>query len=102
MAVDLSRLELITRGNKNLKEELLRLFAETCDRFLKNLQSGKTQEDFDNALHELKGAAGNLGFSELSELCSKAENDAKWFAEKGELSEKVKLLVSEISVKFTI
>lgn len=101
MVVDLSRLELITRGNKNLKEELLRLFLKTANFCVESLESVTTIDNFESIIHQLKGAAGNMGFGELCELCAEAENNGEWFARRKEFTQKIKSFVSMVEEKIS-
>ncbi|MFA8386017.1 MAG: Hpt domain-containing protein [Pelagibaca sp.] len=59
-------------------------FAEVAELFLMEVEdtlsrlnrAGNTARDMQDLMHFLKGSALNLGFSDLSDMCSKAESAA--------------------------
>jgi HPt (histidine-containing phosphotransfer) domain-containing protein len=60
--------------------ELLELFVDTSASDLERLRTAITLGDLDQATkaaHSLKGAAGNLGLTELFETAKKVEMDAR-------------------------
>jgi HPt (histidine-containing phosphotransfer) domain-containing protein len=60
--------------------ELLELFVDHSASDLERLRTAITQGDLDQATkaaHSLKGAAGNLGLTELFETAKKVEMDAR-------------------------
>ena len=56
--INKSRMLEITGGDKELEKELLTLFLETANSTLMRLQAG---ENWQRTVHELKGAAANIG-----------------------------------------
>lgn len=60
--INKSRMIEITGGDKELEKELLTLFLETANSTLMRLQAG---ENWQRTVHELKGAAANIGMDTL-------------------------------------
>jgi HPt (histidine-containing phosphotransfer) domain-containing protein len=76
LKVNTSRIDEIVGEDKSLKKTLMQLFLETCNRVVMKLETSLFTDDsklWKDASHELKGAALNLGFEELSSLCLKME-----------------------------
>lgn len=87
-SIDRERLDSITGGDPALREELLTLFFSTVDRCLRALekeQNAVQDEAWRAAVHELKGAGGNLGCWEVQDLCGRAEESR---ADSGEARQK--------------
>jgi HPt (histidine-containing phosphotransfer) domain-containing protein len=60
--------------------ELAELFLDTCAGDLEKLDAAVTEvnaEEAAKAAHSMKGAAGNLGFVELSDLAKAIEHNAR-------------------------
>ncbi len=60
--------------------ELVELFVETCASDLNKLESGLQQENVQEvvqAAHSIKGASGNLGFIEISEIANGVERNGR-------------------------
>ena len=60
--------------------ELAELFLDTCVGDLAKLDAAVTDVDAEEvakAAHSMKGAAGNLGFVELSDIAKTIENNAR-------------------------
>lgn len=68
---DKARLEEITGGDVELERTLLSLFAATAESVLARLQAG---EDWATTVHELKGAAANLGAEALHQKCAELQH----------------------------
>lgn len=72
--LDIKRLRDITAGNQEIEQELFRLFDQTANRCLGNLEKSISDvEAWKQAAHELKGAAANMGALKLLEISKKAE-----------------------------
>ncbi len=72
--LDVKRLRDITAGNKDTEQELFRLFDQTTNRCLVNLEKSMNDgEAWKRAAHEFKGAAANMGALKLLEISKKAE-----------------------------
>lgn len=56
--------------------EVIELFLEETDEVAKSICSGIDPQDFESALHFLKGSALNLGFKDLATLCQIGEKAA--------------------------
>ncbi len=67
--VDFSRLDAIAGDNAALRGELLRLFMETVHRCV---VPPRNEAAWDSAMHELCGAANNLGFTRVGDVCHQA------------------------------
>lgn len=74
-----SRILEITDGSATLKKELLTLFKETLESVLQRLEAGA---DWQKTVHELKGAAANMGAEELHKICQEIEHKSLDSAEK--------------------
>lgn len=76
MILNRRALEEITDGNVEVELQFVRLFndtAERCLRDMKNIIKGTTHLHWQDVVHELKGAAGNIRAEELAECCDQAE-----------------------------
>jgi HPt (histidine-containing phosphotransfer) domain-containing protein len=56
--------------------EVLQLFLDESAEAVDRLVSGLPAEGLERACHSLKGAARNLGFASLAELCASGERSA--------------------------
>lgn len=75
--LDLAYLRSITEGTRALEEEFFSLFQQTAKRCTERLQSSIQQQDdtaWDEAAHELKGAASYLGARRVQEICAFARD----------------------------
>ncbi|MDD7970245.1 Hpt domain-containing protein [Roseinatronobacter alkalisoli] len=71
--------ELYEEIGEDAFEEVLSLFVEEVDEALERLHAADTSAASMSEFHFLKGAALNLGLSEMAEVCSRGEkmsNDA--------------------------
>lgn len=60
--------------------EIVQLFLDTAVSDIKKIETAKSSSDCDKiaeAAHSLKGAAANLGFTDLSEISAEVESDAR-------------------------
>jgi len=74
--VNLEKLRQLSDNDMEDAQKLLNLFFDTTCRTLKILENNveeNQEEEWNSALHELKGAAYSLGFFALGDLCEKAE-----------------------------
>ena len=71
--IDLTRLQSITEGDKATEKMLLTMFYDTTCRILSDLQNHNGE--WKKLVHELRGAAANLGLSLLAEACKEAEEN---------------------------
>lgn len=74
--IDSSRLDMITEGDEATKKELLDLFFATVGRctMVMDNKADENDEAWREAAHELKGAAGTLGFTHVAEICRSVED----------------------------
>jgi len=77
--INKNRMMEITGGDKALETELLTLFLETANSTLMRLQAG---ENWQRTVHELKGAAANIGMDVLHHRCAEIEHKTTTDAEK--------------------
>ncbi len=79
-AISLERLNAITDGDPELRREILTLFKSSCDRCMATMlehEADETGDSWSNALHELKGAADNLGFEAVADIAREAEAEKR-------------------------
>ncbi len=69
--INQTRIIEITGGDKELEKELLTLFTDTAESTLRRLEAG---ENWQRTIHELKGAAANIGLDELHQRCAEIEH----------------------------
>lgn len=77
--INKSRMLEITGGDKELEKELLTLFLETANSTLGRLQAG---ENWQRTVHELKGAAANIGMDTLHYASAEIEHKTPTDSEK--------------------
>ncbi|MFM9890695.1 MAG: ATP-binding protein [Rickettsiales bacterium] len=94
--MDVARLLMVTEDSTE-QAELLALFLNISDRFLKTMRTARREEEFSDwkaAAHSLKGSAANLGMKPLEALCRSAEKAAS--ATYGERSMLLQQIESEM------
>jgi HPt (histidine-containing phosphotransfer) domain-containing protein len=92
MKINYNRLNEITGGDENCNAELMELFKQTVDKCYAILKAKDTDDGaWQAALHELKGATGNIGADELYRACKKF--DGKKLTQ--EVKEKALQLIEE-------
>lgn len=57
--------------------EVLEMFLGEADEVIRRLGAGRVEISYEAELHSLKGAALNLGLTDLAELCSEGERAAR-------------------------
>ncbi|MGD9802750.1 MAG: Hpt domain-containing protein [Hyphomicrobiaceae bacterium] len=72
-AVDHAHLARYTFGNKALEVEVLNLFADQAPLYLTNLRDARSEKDWRDAAHTLKGSARAVGAMRVAELAERAE-----------------------------
>ncbi len=81
MQVNIGRIEEIVGTDSDMKKVLLGMFLDTCTRVnatLNNsfsLPAADSEKVWKEAVHELKGAAMNLGFEDLADYCKQIEKN---------------------------
>ena len=83
-AVDFSYLEQFTQGDSGFVEEVLELFREQAEIWRQMLDP--SNDNWRDAVHALKGSAGNIGATALHHAAGELETLAKagWPADAGE------------------
>lgn len=77
--INQTRIMEITGGDKELEKELLTLFLQTAESTLQRLEAG---ENWQKTVHELKGAAANIGMDTLHHRCAEIEHKTSADSEK--------------------
>lgn len=72
-AVDRAYLARFTLGNPALEREVLELFAAQAPVYLQRLRQARTQKDWQDAAHTLKGSAMAIGAWRLARFAEMAE-----------------------------
>ncbi len=71
--IDFEHLRQFTAGDVALEREVLGVFVEQTDMWLRVLQQSCDGEAWKDAAHTLKGSARGVGAWKVAELCEKAE-----------------------------
>ena len=75
--VDQAHLDRMTGGDAALAAEVLGLFREQCDLWMRLLEPTTETLDWGNAAHTIKGSARGIGAWMLGEICGEAEEAAR-------------------------
>jgi HPt (histidine-containing phosphotransfer) domain-containing protein len=75
--VDQAHLNRMTGGDSALAAEVLGLFREQCDLWMRLLEPTTDTLDWGNAAHTIKGSARGIGAWMLGEICGDAEEAAR-------------------------
>jgi HPt (histidine-containing phosphotransfer) domain-containing protein len=75
--VDQAHLNRMTGGDDSLASEVLGLFREQWDLWVRLLEPTTDTLDWGNAAHTIKGSARGIGAWQLGEICGKAEECAR-------------------------
>jgi Hpt domain len=75
--VDLAHLNRMTGGDSALASEVLGLFREQWDLWVRLLDPTTDTLDWGNAAHTIKGSARGIGAWQLGEICGQAEEAAR-------------------------
>lgn len=75
--VDLAHLNRMTGGDSALASEVLGLFREQWDLWVRLLDPTTDTLDWGNAAHTIKGSARGIGAWQLGEICGQAEEEAR-------------------------
>jgi len=70
----------VVGGDKELLNELLEMFFKDCPEKIRNLEQAIKSKDYEllrEVAHNLKGASGNLGLTNIYKLCLTLENKGK-------------------------
>lgn len=76
-AVDRAHLDRMTGGDTGLAAEVLGLFREQAEVWLRLLSPDTATQDWGVAAHTIKGAARGIGAWALGEICGQAEELAQ-------------------------
>jgi HPt (histidine-containing phosphotransfer) domain-containing protein len=75
--VDQAHLNRMTGGDAALAAEVLGLFREQCDLWMRLLEPTTDTLDWGNAAHTIKGSARGIGAWALGDVCGGAEEAAR-------------------------
>ena len=75
--VDQAHLDRMTGGYAAMAAEVLGLFREQCDLWMRLLEPTTETLDWGNAAHTIKGSARGIGAWMLGEICGEAEEAAR-------------------------
>lgn len=78
--IDIKKALEVVGGDKELLNELLKMFLKDCPEKIKKLEQAIKNKDFktvQETAHNLKGASGNLALTKIHELCLGLENMGK-------------------------
>ena len=71
--IDFTYLRRFTLGNSELEREVLHLFAESAQGYLKALEAAVTPKEWHDAAHTLKGSARAVGAWRVARTAENAE-----------------------------
>lgn len=71
--IDLEHLAVYTGGDTELQKDVLEIFAQQADTYIRNLVTATEASVWKDAAHTLKGAARGIGAWPLADLCIQAE-----------------------------
>jgi HPt (histidine-containing phosphotransfer) domain-containing protein len=72
-AIDFTHLDKYTSGDTNLQREVLRMFVQQSDLYLRALKDSDEHEGWFAAAHSLKGSSRGVGAWKVARLSEKAE-----------------------------
>lgn len=95
--VDLVHLSRQTFGSKDLEAEVLNLFLSHSIQCLQRMQAAKTDQQWVDAAHSIKGSARAIGAWEVGDLAERYEQNAiaGTLVEKAEAGRAIELAVKE-------
>ncbi|MEE2929138.1 MAG: Hpt domain-containing protein [Pseudomonadota bacterium] len=73
MKIDIDHLMTMTGGDVDLADEVLDIFRNQADIWGRLLDPDKTQEEWADAAHALKGAGLSIGATRFAENCAEVE-----------------------------
>lgn len=71
--IDLDHLEKYVAGDDALRDEILTIFEDQVENWIRLLNPHQTDEVWCEAAHALKGASRGIGAWQAGDLCEKAE-----------------------------
>ena len=77
MKIDIEHLMLMTGSDVDLADEVLDIFRNQADIWGRLLDPDKTQLEWVDAAHALKGAALSVGAAEFAEKCAEVEQTGR-------------------------
>ncbi len=96
-AVDFDYLETYAAKDMELVEEVLGLFEQQAEMWMRLLEPGGPPDAFRDGAHTLKGAAAGIGAGALAEACGAAERSAAAGAEiRGRRLEEIRTRLAEV------
>lgn len=76
-AIDLVHLAKQTLGDRNLEQEVLRMFADGTRAYSRRINEARTPEEVKIGLHSLKGAAAGVGANGVAAVARAAEQELR-------------------------
>jgi len=103
--IDMKRAMEAVGGDKELLNELLRMFIEDSEKSIEKIEEAIKEKDYEKlreTAHRIKGASGNLGLTSIYDICLSLENMGKKRDILGadELLEKLKNSISSLKRGF--
>ena len=71
--IDFDHLRLFTEGDPDLERDVLGIFVEQADIWIRNLEDSRDKKSWADAAHTLKGSARGVGAWRIAEICERAE-----------------------------
>lgn len=71
--IDLQHLDKYVAGDRELRDEILSIFEEQAELWIRTLDPCTTDREWREAAHALKGAARGVGAWEIGDICADAE-----------------------------
>ncbi len=72
-AIDFDHLHTFTGGDQSIEREVLGIFAEQADIWVRTLENSGDKKSWAEALHTLKGSARGVGAWRVADICEHAE-----------------------------
>ena len=98
-AIDLVHLAKQTLGDRNLEQEVLRIFQQASNAYLQGIRDAQSHDELKLNLHSLKGASAGIGANGIAEVVRNAEAE---FRETGNVAPEsiadIGFAVEEVSV----
>ena len=71
--IDFDHLRVFTEGDQALERDVLGIFVQQADIWLRDLEDSGDKKSWTDAAHTLKGSARGVGAWRIAEICEHAE-----------------------------